>query len=162
MGSQTKKSVIQKAIPQLSSDVSRLMDDLGKLLASVVESLEENKPITINRKSSNIGFDITTNLSVQFGLLESLGVDRTPKIIEPLVDVLEDDSSIKVIALVPGIKKEDIETLMRDGFIDVKIRRGDQTIHKNIPCNVPPNQVTIMSFRCNNSVLEIVFNKGTR
>lgn len=142
--------------------MNRLMEDLGNLLASVAESLEENKPITINRKSSNMGFDITATLSARFGLLESLGTDYKPKTIEPLVDVLEDNSSIKVIVLVPGIKKEDIETSMRNGFIDVKIRRGDQIIHKNIPCNVPPNQIAIKSFRYNNSVLEIIFSKGLR
>lgn len=146
----------------MSSDVNHLMDELGKLLASVAESLEENKPIIINRKSSNMGFDVTTNLSIRFGLIESLGAGYEPKALEPLVDVLEDTDSIKVIALVPGIKKEDIETLVRDGFIDVKIRKGGQTIHKNIPCDVAPNQVDIKSFSYNNSVLEIVFSKGKR
>lgn len=159
MASQNKKSAIPKVTPQLNSDVSDLMDEIGKLLAQVTESLEENKPVVINRKSSSVGFDVTTNLSIRFGLLESLGADYKQEAIAPLVDVLEDDASIKVIALVTGIEKEDIETSMRDGFIDVKIRKGDQTICKNIPCNVPPSQVAIKSFSYNNSVLEIIFSK---
>jgi HSP20 family molecular chaperone IbpA len=138
------------------------MDEIGRLLASVAESLEENKPIIINRKSSHMGFDITTNLSVRFGLLKSIGADPDSHAIEPLVDVLEDDFSIKVIALVPGIKKEDIDTSIHDGFIDVTIRQRVNTIHKSIPCNVPPSQIAIKSFRYNNSVLEIIFGKGKR
>ncbi len=160
MDSRNKKSVIPKVTRQLSSDVNNLMDEIGKMLARVSESLEENKPIIINRKSSNMGFDITANLSVKFGLLESLGADYGQHTTEPLVDVLEDNSGIKIIAIVPGIKKDDIETLIRDGFIDVKIRKGDQTICKTIPCDVPPSRVAIKSFIYNNSVLEIVFSKG--
>lgn len=162
MDSLNKKSVIPKVTRQLSSDVNNLMDEIGKLLARVSESLEENKPIIINRKSSGMGFDINANLSVRFGLLESLESDYGQHTIEPLVDVLEDNSSIKIIAIVNGIKKDDIETLIRDGFIDVTIRKGDQAICKSIPCDVPPSCITIKSFSYNNSVLEIVFSKGMR
>ena len=145
----------------MSSDVKNLMDELDKLVTGVLASLEENKPITIHHKRSNMEFDVTTNISIRLGLLESLGPLSYDKLKdnEPLVDILEDDNNIKIIAMIPGIKKEDIETDVRDGFIDIKIRKGNDLIHRTIACNVKPNQVTIKSLSYNNSVLEIVFSK---
>lgn len=148
----------------MSSDIKALMDELDKMVSRVLTSLAENKPVTIYHKSSNMGFDVTTNLSIRLGLLESLGTPRydLQKYREPLIDVLEDDDCVKIIVMIPGIKKEDIETNTRQGFIDIRIKKGDELISKNIPCNVKPNQLEIKSVSYNNSVLEIVFSKRGR
>jgi HSP20 family molecular chaperone IbpA len=149
---------------QLSSDIKNLIDDLDNVIAGVLKSLAENKPLTIRYKSSNMGFDVTTNLSIRLGLLESLGSPSydLQKYREPLIDVIEDDDYIKIIVMIPGIKKEDIETNTRQGFIDIKIKKGEDLISKSIPCNVKPNQLDIKSVSYNNSVLEIVFSKRGR
>ena len=111
-----------------------------------------------------MGFDITTNLSISLGLLDSLATPRYDLQMqrEPLVDVIEDDDRVKIIAMIPGIKKEDIETNIRQGFIDIKIRKGTDIFSKSIPCNVKPNQIGIKSISYNNSVLEMVFSKRGR
>lgn len=148
----------------MSSDIKSLIDDLDNVIARVLTSLAENKPVTIHHKSSNMGFDVTTNMSIRLGLLESLGSPRydLQRHDEPLVDVIEDDNYVKIIAMVPGIKKEEIQTDIRQGFIDIKIRKGQEFFSKSIPCNAKPNQIDIKSINYNNSVLEVVFSKGGR
>jgi HSP20 family molecular chaperone IbpA len=140
------------------------MDELDRVVSRVLSSLAENKPVTIRYKSSNMGFDVTTNLSIRLGLLESLGPPKydLQKYREPLIDVLENDDYIKIIVMIPGIKKEDIETNTRQGFIDIKIKKGEDLISKSIPCDVKPNQLDIKSISYNNSVLEMVFSKRGR
>lgn len=148
----------------MSSDIKALIDDLDNVIARVLTSLAENKPVTIHHKSSNLGFDVTTNLSIELGLLESLGSPKydLQRHDEPLVDIIEYKNYVKIIAIVPGIKKEDIETNIRQGFIDIKIRKGQELFSKRIACNAKPDQIAIKSINYNNSVLEVVFSKGGR
>lgn len=147
----------------LDSDIKNLMNEIDSLVSKVLTSLAENKPVTIHNKTSSMGFDVTTNLSIKLGLLESLGSPRNDlQSREPLVDVIEDDSSVKIIAMIPGIKKEDIETYVGRGFINIKIRKGKDQFYKNILCDVRPEQLVTKSQSYNNSVLEIVFSKGVR
>lgn len=144
----------------MNSDTHDLIDELDRLLTSIEKSLKENTPIEISHKASNLGFDITTNLSVRLGILESLAQDYRPQKAEPQIEVIEDDCHIKVIALISGIKKEDVETSTHDGCIDIRIRKENQVIHKNIPCSFVPSQIVVKSLSYNNSVLEIIFSKG--
>jgi HSP20 family protein len=137
-----------------------LVKELNNLIELVADPNTENKQITDNQKI--MGFDVHTNISIKVGLLESLSTPNENKLTnkEPLVDVFESDDNIKLVALIPGIKKEDISTIVSNGFIEVRIRKGESEISRNIPCNVKPNQIVITSFTYNNSVLEIVFKKG--
>lgn len=141
-------------------NIDNLVKELNSLIELAVDPNTKNKHITDNQKI--IGFDVHTDISIKVGILESLNTPNENKMTnkEPLVDVFESDENIKIIALIPGIKKEDIKTSINDGFIEIKIQKGDTLIHRNVPCNVKPKQVTITSFTYNNSVLEIVFKKG--
>jgi HSP20 family protein len=120
----------------------------------------KNTQITDEQKA--FGFDVKTNISIKVGLLESLSSPTETKLInkEPFVDIIESNENIKLIALIPGIKKENINTSIKDGFIEVRIHKGESLIYRCIPCNVKPNHITITSFTYNNSVLEIIFKKG--
>lgn len=148
-------------MPQLSFNILHLLDDLNVLLTQVESSLKENKPITIRHKASHIGFDMRVDLSIHLGILESSIQDYGLQTTEPLIDVIEDDTHIKIIAQIPGIKKENITTLINDRHIDIRIKKDDNDIiYHNVPCNVAPDLVMIQSLRHNNSVLEIIFSKG--
>jgi HSP20 family molecular chaperone IbpA len=143
----------------LSFNLDDLVKELNSLLGLVAESGTNNKQITDNSKI--LGFDVLTNISINVGLAEFLNLPQHNDLSDKeLLDVFENDDHIKLVALIPGIKKEDIETNVSDGFIEVKIKKGDSVFYRNIPCNVKPNQIKISSFTCNNSVLEIVFKKG--
>jgi hypothetical protein len=86
----------------LSSDIGNLIDELGRLLAGIQRSIGENTPILVSRKSSSIGLDVTANLSISIGILEPL-MGRQIREDEPLVDVLEDGRTVKIVALIPGV-----------------------------------------------------------
>lgn len=66
---------------------------------------------------------------------------------------------LKIVALLPGVRKEDVKCNVRDGLIELEIYRGSQLIRKSIPCKVMPDYVTLNSISIKNSVLEIIFKK---
>ena len=78
---------------------------------------------------------------------------------EPLVDVIEDTNTLKVMALLPGVKKEDVSYDVVDGMIKLKITKGGKAFYKEIPCDVNPSKISVLSTTINNSVLEIIFKK---
>lgn len=143
----------------MSSDARNLLDELDKLLASIETSLKENTPVKITHKTASMGFDVTTNLSIRLGILESLAQDYGTIRAEPPIEVIIDNTHIRVIALISGIQKQDIETSIQDGHIDIKIKKGNHIIYKNIPCSFA-SQIAVKSLSYNNSVLEIIFSKG--
>lgn len=144
----------------MSSDVNGFIDDLDKAIAEILTSLVDNKPITIHQRKSSMGFDITTNITVRLGLLESLGTTKYDQVEkEPTIEVIEGKHDIRIIAIIPGIKPEDIKTSIHDGFIEIKITRENQLFHRKISCNIKPDQFCTKSLNYNNSVLEIIFSK---
>ncbi|OLD21996.1 MAG: hypothetical protein AUG16_03255 [Thaumarchaeota archaeon 13_1_20CM_2_39_20] len=78
---------------------------------------------------------------------------------EPLVDVIGDKNTLKVMALLPGVKKEDVSYDVVDGMIKLKITKGGKAFYKEIPCDVNPSKISVLSTTINNSVLEIIFKK---
>jgi len=62
---------------------------------------------------------------------------------EPLVDVIEDTNTLKVMALLPGVKKEDVSYDVVDGMIKLKITKGGKVFYKEIPCDVNPSKVSL-------------------
>lgn len=144
----------------MSSDVDRFMNDLDKTIVEIFEALEKNKSIKIKHKKSSMGLDITTNITISLGLLESLDMpkhDQTKE--EPLIDVIETEYDIKIIAIIPGIKKDDIRIASHDGFIELEIKKEDHIFCKKIFCNAKLNKLFTKSLNYNNSVLEIVFDR---
>ncbi|TBR11029.1 MAG: Hsp20/alpha crystallin family protein [Candidatus Nitrosotenuis sp.] len=143
----------------MTFSVDGLVKELNSLMTLVMDAGTANKHLTNNQKITGLG--VSANISIKVGLLESLSQnygELANK--DPLVDVFTNDDGIKLIALMPGIKKEDVEINMREGFIEVKIRKGDSLLYRNIPCNVRPDKIVVKSVAYNNSVLEIVFKKG--
>jgi HSP20 family molecular chaperone IbpA len=81
---------------------------------------------------------------------------------EPVIDVFEGEKSLKILALLPGVRKDQVSFNVGDGFIDLEIRKGYQVYRKMIPCNVKPSNVSIRSTTFNNSIFEIVFDKANK
>lgn len=141
------------------------IEDLIKGLDGFILSVSSGKgnTRTRDRRTGLIGVDVS--LKVRPLELEAdpplaqptayHGVDAA----EPLIDVLEDERSLRVIALLPGIRKEDVRYRFRDGFLELEIFR-DCTYRKEIPCSAQPEQISVKSTTLNNSVLEVVFAKN--
>lgn len=77
---------------------------------------------------------------------------------EPLVDVLERDKDIIVIAELPGVKKEDIDLEVTENGLEIKVDTPDKKYYKEValPCGVKED-ATDASY--NNGVLEVKLKK---
>ncbi|MDW8073545.1 MAG: archaeal heat shock protein Hsp20 [Nitrososphaerota archaeon] len=87
------------------------------------------------------------------GELPALSVER-----EPLVDVIVENNQIKVVAEVPGVKKEDINLVVRDSKLIIKVDTENRRYYKELDL---PEEVELEKARAtyNNGVLEVVLPK---
>ncbi len=77
---------------------------------------------------------------------------------EPLADVNTTEKVIKVIAEMPGIKKEDIRINVTEGMVEITTTGSQRKYNKTLEI---PQEADIDSAKSNyiNGILEIVFNK---
>jgi HSP20 family protein len=80
------------------------------------------------------GMDSLFNLALSRLLESPLGLDSTGnnQLVEgwfPAVDIYDDKESVVVKAEVPGMKKEDIEISLHDGFLSFSGERKHETQH---------------------------------
>lgn len=77
---------------------------------------------------------------------------------KPLIDVMQGDEEVNVIAEMPGVNKEDIEISASETAVDIKAgstsRRYSETV--DLGCEVDPDSAKA---RYNNGVLEVVFRR---
>lgn len=78
---------------------------------------------------------------------------------EPLVDVIEREKEITVIAEVPGVEKKDIRISGEEKELEIKVETANRKYHKVLEL---PSQVDFGKAKAayNNGVLEIVIPKG--
>lgn len=146
------------------ASIDKAIEALNKMLPGIIDFVEKEKIMKSKRIKLNVlGLDISTVFSLS-SFDDSLS--PTPRTAYPksddsnsLIDVLEDDRFLKIVALLPGVRKEDVKCNVRDGLIELEIYRGSQLIRKSIPCKVMPDYVTLNSISIKNSVLEIIFKK---
>jgi HSP20 family protein len=77
---------------------------------------------------------------------------------EPLVDVVDGDRDVRVIAELPGVRNEDIDVQVKDRTIVISVEKEDRKYHKELP--LPESAVVegaTSSF--NNGILEVTFSK---
>ncbi|MCS3924186.1 archaeal heat shock protein Hsp20 [Methanosalsum natronophilum] len=77
---------------------------------------------------------------------------------KPLIDVLETENEIHVIAEMPGIEKEDIKLNATESMVQLKASRGDRKYSENIelPGKIDPDSGKATY---KNGVLEIIFKR---
>ncbi len=141
--------------------VDDLIKELDGLITSITSSQSLHKA-SDNRRIGIIGLDISIMVS-PLNLPEDTQRGITPQYrptsIEPLIDVIEDSETIRIIAVLSGIRKEDVHYMVKENFLEIKI--FDERIYrKRIPLSVEPEHVSVKSTTINNSVLEIVFAKS--
>lgn len=77
---------------------------------------------------------------------------------EPLVDVVESDKQVRIIAEVPGAKKEDIEMSVRDRTLTISVDTVDRKYQKELQL---PESAVVEGAKSSfiNGILEITFPK---
>jgi HSP20 family molecular chaperone IbpA len=81
------------------------------------------------------------------------------KLMEPLIDVLEDKDEIVVVAGLAGFKREDLKILAKQNQLTLSAEAVDRKYHKNL--NLPENIIPgTMRTTYKNGVLEIRLKKA--
>ena len=154
-------------------DIENLLKALESRLIGIRISLDE-KVSRSSRQSVGGNFigdfvsdvvRIVTDLTVRSGLLGLTAVEAPipysePPVHEPLIDVFDEERQLKILVQLPGIRKEDVSAQVKEGRILIRIKRGDATYYREIPCATNPSEVRVNSITENNSVLEILFSKS--
>jgi HSP20 family protein len=85
------------------------------------------------------------------------GVEVRPER-EPLVDVIEEDKQVKVVAEIPGVRKEDIDIRIEGRTLFIRVDTEERKYYKDV--NLPA-EVELSGVRAtyNNGVLEVTLPK---
>jgi HSP20 family molecular chaperone IbpA len=79
---------------------------------------------------------------------------------EPLIDVIEDGEVIRVIVLLPGVRREDVRVTTAAGRLRVEVSSGDTVFTKEIQCKSAPSRIRVAASSERNSVVELVFARA--
>ncbi len=79
---------------------------------------------------------------------------------KPLVDVIETDNEIQVIAEMPGVNKDDIELNATETSLEIRAEGENRKYYETVelPAEVEPDSAKA---RYNNGVLEVILKKKT-
>ena len=77
---------------------------------------------------------------------------------EPLVDISTTDTEVKIVAEMPGIKKENIKINAYENSLEIISNDPQRKYHKVI--DLPPEaDIETVKSKYNNGILEVIFNK---
>lgn len=80
---------------------------------------------------------------------------------EPLIDIIEDDDELKVVAELPGVEKKDIQLFATERTLTINVDAPESTYYKELDLPVGVDESSARS-KYRNGVLEIVFKKKDR
>ncbi len=133
----------------------RMVRDIEELFRRFERGEGEIKPI-VRGFSIRIGPDGKPEIK-EFGTkpeIREAGVEER----KPLIDVIETDEEVQVIAEMPGVSKDDIELNATERELEIKAESENRRYYERVelPCEVIPDSAKA---RYNNGVLEVVFKK---
>lgn len=92
------------------------------------------------------------NVKPKFGRL-ALSEER-----EPLVDIIEEDDRVKILAEIPGVNKEDIKVNATERSVSIRCDTPERKYSRDVELPVEVDVSTAKS-TYKNGILEITFNK---
>ncbi|CUR52297.1 protein of unknown function [Nitrosotalea devaniterrae] len=145
-------------------EIDDMVKDLDDLIAGLLNVTSKknvtNKKRPLTPSLINISFNVMSH-----PLDETISDMAQQKLYphhekeDPLLDVIETEDQMRVIATLPGIKNEDVWFTVRNDTLTIEILTNGQILRKDITCNTKPERISIKSSKVNNSVLELVFDK---
>lgn len=166
-------------------DIDRMIEEMEKEMAEAFKGMENTMPEDMYRErrlpdgsvrreygpfvygySVKIGPDGKPTIR-EFGNMKPglTGEDGAPLNLterrEPLVDVIEDGETVKVLAELPGVEKRDIRLKATDHSLTINVDNPTRKYYKELEF---PEEVDEKTAKSNytNGVLEIVFSKKRR
>jgi len=133
----------------------RMIRDLEEIMKRVEKGEGEIRPI-IRGFSIRIGPDGKPEIK-EFGTkppISEEGIEER----KPLIDVIETDDEVQVIAEMPGVNKDDIDLNATEKSLEIKAEGENRRYYEvvELPCEVIPDSAKA---RYNNGVLEVIFRK---
>lgn len=168
----------------LFPDIERMMEEMEREMAKSFKEMEDMIPkdmvrdrrLSDGRKSREYGPFV-------YGYSMRIGPDGKPKIRtfgnfkpgydeegrgvdlserrEPLIDIIEDDEKLTVIAELPGVDKNDIKLYATDDTLTIDVNTPQRKYKKDVELPTEVDESTATS-KYKNGILETVFEKKTK
>lgn len=157
------EAMIEEMQREFLEEVRRMMDNLPRELIK-----ETRTPTGVRRQYGPFiyGYSITIGpdgkpVFRQFGNVSPAALPRGVEVKperEPLVDVFEDEKTIKVVAEIPGVRKEDIDLTVDGNRLTIKVDTEERKYYKEVDL---PAEVSTAGVKAsyNNGVLEVSLPK---
>ena len=163
------------------TDFDKMMRDMEKEMADIIREMEGKMPDEMMHETRNPDGSVRREYgSFVYGYSVKIGPDGKPIIREfgnmkpgftsdetamslqdrrePLVDVMEDDENVKVLAELPGVEKEDVKLLATARGLTIKVDNPDRRYYKELEFESEIDRSSAKS-SYRNGVLEIEFKK---
>jgi HSP20 family protein len=163
------------------TDFDKMMREMEKEMADIIHDMEEKVPKDMMREvrspdgsvrreygpfvygySVKIGPDGKPIIREFGNMKPGLATDETPMNLqdkrEPLVDVIEDDDNVKVLAELPGVEKEDIKLTATIHGLNIKVDNVERRYYKELEFESEIDRASAKS-SYRNGVLEVTFKK---
>jgi len=162
-------------------EFDRMMREMEKEMADIIREMEDNVPEEMTREIKNPDGSTRREYGpFVYGYSVKIGPDGKPIIREfgnmkpgleedettiglqdkrePLVDVIDDDDSVKVLAELPGVEKDDIKLYATPRGLTISVDNLDRRYYKELSFDSEIDRGTAKS-SYRNGVLEINFKK---
>lgn len=163
-------------------DVERMMDEMEKEMTEAFREMENQMPENMYHERRLPDGSVRREYGpFVYGYSVKIGPDGKPVIREfgnmkpsgrgegepplnlqdrrePLVDVIEDDDSIKVVAELPGVEKEDIKLYADSNGLTINVDNPQKRFYKELEFPALVDESTARS-TYKNGVLETTFKK---
>ncbi|MGW8181457.1 MAG: archaeal heat shock protein Hsp20 [bacterium] len=162
-------------------EFDRMMREMEKEMADIIREMEDNVPQEMTREIKNPDGSTRREYGpFVYGYSVKIGPDGKPIIREfgnmkpgleedettiglqdkrePLVDVIDDDDNVKVLAELPGVEKNDIKLYATPRGLTISVDNVDRRYYKELSFDSEIDRGTAKS-SYRNGVLEINFKK---
>src|SRR5271155_4551256 len=159
------------------SDMEEMMKEMEKEFMQF-KDIEKQVPKDLVREQNSSDGSVRKEIGpIVYGYSMTIGPDGKPVIREfgnvkrgaepfkgitekrePLVDVVDGAKDVRVIAELPGVRKEDVDVQVKDRTMVISVDREDRKYHKELQL---PDTAVVDGARSsfNNGILEVTFPK---
>ncbi len=151
----------------LLRDIERELQLFESEMERLIEEAAKSGEIKVEKYGPYVyGFSITIGpdgrpVIREFGNIKrGLEGTKVEEEFEPLVDVIEDDDKITVVAELPGVKKENVKVKVGKDYVEIRASNGKKFYKRVLlPAKVKPETAKA---NFNNGVLEVTIEKAEK